>query len=152
MLIFLKRIAKKPSYTIGKVYIEGQYFCDSIEDADRGLYASMPLEKLKATKVVGETAIPRGRYQVTYTVSPKFKDRAWAKALKGQLPLLLNVPGFDGIRIHPGTDQNSTFGCLIVGENKVVGKVVNSQATYKKLNDILYPAFQKGEKIWIQIV
>ena len=151
MLILLKRIAKKPAYTIGRIFIEGEYFCDTIEDTDRNLHASMDLEELKSRKVAGQTAIPRGCYQITYTESPKFKSREWAKPLNGQLPLLVNVPGFTGIRIHPGRDQDSTAGCLIVGENKVVGKVINSQATYHKLNDILYPAFKAGEKIWIQI-
>lgn len=151
MQIYLKRIARRETYTIGKLYIDGQYFCDTIEDKDRDLYASMPLEDLKAKKVKDQTAIPRGCYQVTYTVSEKFKTKEWAKALKGELPLLLKVPGFEGIRIHPGTDENSTSGCLIVGQNKVVGKVINSQATYAKLNEILYPVFKAGDKIWIQI-
>ena len=152
MRILLKRIAKRPTYTIGKVYIDGKYYCDSIEDTDRGLYASMPASELKALKVAGKTAIPMGCYQIVYTLSPKFSRREWAKPLGGQLPLLQGVPGFDGIRIHPGTDENSTSGCIIVGENKVVGKVVNSQATYHRLNSILHPAFEKEEEICIQIV
>lgn len=151
MILLLKRIAKRATYTIGKLYIDGQYFCDVIEDRDRDLYASMPLEDLMKRKVKNETAIPRGCYQITYTVSPKFQNKVWAQALNGELPLLLKVPGFDGIRIHPGTDEDSTSGCLIVGQNKVVGKVINSQATYAKLNDILYPAFKAGEKIFIQV-
>lgn len=151
MILLLKRIAKRATYTIGKLYIDGQYFCDVIEDRDRDLYASMPLDELKRKKVMNETAIPRGCYQITYTVSPKFRNKVWAQALKGELPLLLKVPGFDGIRIHPGTDEDSTSGCLIVGQNKVVGKVINSQATYAKLNEILYPAFKAGEKIFIQV-
>lgn len=152
MRLVLKRIARRQTYTIGKLYIDGKYFCDTIEDTDRGLYASMPPDELKRIKVPGKTAVPRGCYQLAYSLSPKFLNRAWAKPLEGRLPLLLNVPGFDGIRIHPGTDENSTSGCLIVGENRVVGKVVNSQATYHRLNDILYPVFEKGEKICIQII
>jgi len=151
MILLLNRIAKRDTYTIGKLYIDGQYFCDTIEDKDRDLYASMPLDELKERKVQDKTAIPRGCYQITYTVSEKFKTKEWAKALKGELPLLLKVPGYEGILIHPGTDENSTSGCLIVGQNKVVGKVINSQATYAKLNEILYPVFKAGDKIWIQI-
>lgn len=132
MEILLKRIAKKNLYTIGKLYIDGVYFCDTIEDKDRGLSQSMPLEEIKKIKVPNETAIPTGTYNVTLNVvSPKFKDRAWAKPYEGKVPRILNVPGFEGVLIHPGTDQNSTSGCIILGKNKIVGKVVESQATFK---------------------
>lgn len=132
MEILLKRIAKKNLYTIGKLYIDGVYFCDTIEDKDRGLSQSMPLEEIKKIKVPNETAIPTGTYNVTLNVvSPKFKDRAWAKPYEGKVPRILNVPGFEGVLIHPGTDQNSTSGCVILGKNKIVGKVVESQATFK---------------------
>ena len=132
MEILLKRIAKKNLYTIGKLYIDGVYFCDTIEDKDRGLSQSMPLEEIKKIKVPNETAIPTGTYNVTLNVvSPKFKDRAWAKHYEGKVPRILNVPGFEGVLIHPGTDQNSTSGCVILGKNKIVGKVVESQATFK---------------------
>ena len=132
MEILLKRIAKKNLYTIGKLYIDGVYFCDTIEDKDRGLSQSMSLEEIKKIKVPNETAIPTGTYNVTLNVvSPKFKDRAWAKPYEGKVPRILNVPGFEGVLIHPGTDQNSTSGCIILGKNKIVGKVVESQATFK---------------------
>lgn len=132
MEILLKRIAKKNLYTIGKLYIDGVYFCDTIEDRDRGLSQSMSLEEIKKIKVPNETAIPTGTYNVTLNVvSPKFKDRAWAKPYEGKVPRILNVPGFEGVLIHPGTDQNSTSGCVILGKNKIVGKVVESQATFK---------------------
>ena len=132
MEILLKRIAKKNLYTIGKLYIDGVYFCDTIEDKDRGLSQSMPLEEIKKIKVPNETAIPTGTYNVTLNVvSPKFKDRAWAKPYEGKVPRILNVPGFEGVLIHPGTDQNSTSGCIILGKNKIVGKVVESQAIFK---------------------
>lgn len=134
MNILLKRIAKKPLYTIGKLYIDNVYFCDVIEDTDRGLDQGMTLSEISSKKVKNETAIPTGTYTVTLNiVSPKFKNREWAKPYNGKVPRLLNVPGFDGVLIHPGTDQNSTSGCLIVGQNKVVGKVINSQATFHAL-------------------
>lgn len=138
MKLTLKRIAKKNLYTIGKLYIDGKYFADTIEDKDRGLKQTMPLEEITSIKVKNETAIPTGTYSVNMNiVSPKFKDRAWAKPYNGKIPRLINVPGFDGVLIHPGTDQNSTSGCVIIGQNKVVGKVINSQATFKRLMSIL---------------
>ena len=132
MEILLKRIAKKNLYTIGKLYINGVYFCDTIEDKDRGLSQSMSLDEIKKIKVSNETAIPTGTYNVTLNVvSPKFKDRVWAKPYGGKVPRILNVPGFEGVLIHPGNDQDDTSGCIILGKNKVIGKVIESQATFK---------------------
>lgn len=126
MKLTLKRIALKPFYTIGHLYIDGKYFCDTIEDKVRDLS--------KEKKVKGQTAIPYGTYEViTNVVSPRFKDRNWAKPYGGKVPRLVNVPGFEGVLIHPGTDQNSTSGCLIVGQNKIKGKVINSQKTFYAL-------------------
>ena len=121
MNITLNRIAKKSKYTIGKLYIDGEYFCDTIEDADRGLTQTMTDAQIKSKKVYGQTAIPTGTYRVIISYSNKFKR---------QMPLLLNVPGFLGIRIHSGNTEKDTEGCLIVGKNKVVGKVIESKPTF----------------------
>lgn len=132
MNIVIKRIAKKPKYTIGKLYIDGEFFCNTLEDTDRELDSSMPLSEIKTKKVYGETAIPYGTYRVvTNVVSPKFKDRAWAKPYGGKLPRLLNVPGFEGVLIHVGNSAEDSLGCILLGKNTVVGKVVDSQTTFK---------------------
>lgn len=141
MNITLNRIAKKPKYTIGKLYIDGEYFCDTIEDTDRGLTQTMTDAQIKSKKVHGQTAIPTGTYKVIISYSNKFKR---------QMPLLLNVPGFLGIRIHSGNTEKDTEGCLIVGKNKVVGKVIESKDTYNKLFSILCEA-NKKEAIKITI-
>ncbi len=141
MNIILNRIAKKPKYTIGKLYINGEYFCDTIEDTDRGLTQTMTDAQIKSKKVYGQTAIPTGTYRVIISYSNKFKR---------QMPLLLNVPGFLGIRIHSGNTEKDTEGCLIVGKNKVVGKVIESKDTYNKLFSILCEA-NKKEAIKITI-
>lgn len=141
MNITLNRIAKKPKYTIGKLYIDGEYFCDTIEDADRGLTQTMTDAQVKSKKVYGQTAIPTGTYRVIISYSNKFKR---------QMPLLLNVPGFLGIRIHSGNTEKDTEGCLIIGKNKVVGKVIESKDTYNKLFSILCEA-NKKEAIKITI-
>lgn len=141
MNITLNRIAKKPKYTIGKLYIDGEYFCDTIEDTDRGLTQTMTDVQIKSKKVHGQTAIPTGTYRVIISYSNKFKR---------QMPLLLNVPGFLGIRIHSGNTEKDTEGCLIVGKNKVVGKVIESKDTYNKLFSILCEA-NKKEAIKITI-
>ena len=150
MKLLLKRIAKRDSYTIGKLYVNGVYLGDTLEDRDRGLDWSMSLDKIKAKKVYGETAIPKGTYDITMdVVSPKFKDRSWAKPWKGKIPRLLNVPGFDGILIHVGNKAQDSLGCILVGQNKVVGQVINSTVTFNKLMEILTKA---KDKITIQII
>lgn len=141
MNITLNRIAKKSKYTIGKLYIDGEYFCDTIEDTDRGLTQTMTDAQIKSKKVYGQTAIPTGTYRVIISYSNKFKR---------QMPLLLNVPGFLGIRIHSGNTEKDTEGCLIVGKNKVVGKVIESKDAYNKLFSILCEA-NKKEAIKITI-
>lgn len=134
MELLLKRIAKKSTYTIGKLYIDGEYFADTLEDKDRGLTQDMDLEDILRIKVYGETAIPTGTYRIDMnTISPKFKDRSWAKPYKGKIPRLLDVPGFDGVLLHPGNTANDSLGCVLVGNNTQVGKVLNSQAVFKRL-------------------
>lgn len=136
MKLTLKRIAKRNTYTIGRLYIDNVLFCDVLEDKDRGLNSDMPLSKIQQIKVKHETAIPTGTYKITLNViSPKFSQKQFYRdnANNGRLPRLLNVPGYDGILMHAGSSEKDTSGCLLVGENKVVGKVINSQATFKRL-------------------
>lgn len=138
MNITVKRIAKKDTYTIGKLYIDGQYFCDTLEDKDRGLKQSDDLAYITKHKVYGETAIPTGTYNVSLTYSPKFKKI---------LPLIENVKGFSGIRIHSGNTAQDSLGCILVGKNTVVGKVTNSRDTF----NALFEKLQNQKKITITI-
>lgn len=139
MRLTLVRIARKDTYTIGKLYIDGVYECDVLEDRDRGLDDSMSLEEIKKKKIKGETAIPTGIYNVFITYSPKYKK---------QMPLIDNVKGYSGIRIHSGNTHKDTEGCLLVGQNKEVGKVINSRVTFNKLFAKL---MNTNEKIIIDI-
>ena len=145
MKVEVKRVAKKYTYTIGKVYVDGVYVCDSIEDKDRGLTQTMPLDKIKEIKIPSQTAIPTGTYRLTISVvSPTFgKKEYYKKFCKGYLPRILDVPGFDGILMHRGVDENSSSGCIILGYNKVKGKVVNSQEAFEKFYNILKTAKDK---------
>lgn len=152
MDIVLKRIALKDSYTIGKLYVDGKYFCDTLEDKVRDLNKDGDLLDVGENKIYGETAIPYGRYEITMKVqSPKYSQRASYAWCKGYLPRLLNVPHFEGILIHGGNSAEDSFGCLLVGENKVKGKVINSMETLKRLYRILKSASDSGDKIWITI-
>lgn len=124
MRLTVIRIANRPTYCIGKLYIDGKYFCDTLEDVDRGLDDAMDEQTIKKLKVKGETAIPTGIYQVLLTYSPKYKRI---------MPLINNVKGYSGIRIHSGNTDKDTEGCLLVGKNKEVGKVLESRITYNAL-------------------
>lgn len=152
MKLLLRRIFKGPRYTIGKLFINGVYECDTLEDQDRGLTSQMSLEEIKAKKVYGVTAIPAGTYSINMTtVSPKFKDRAWAKPYKGILPRLENVKGYEGVLIHVGNKAEDTLGCILVGENKVKGQVINSTATFYELMTVLLKAQSAGEVMELTI-
>lgn len=152
MLLTLRRIPMKAGkqYQVGHLYVDGIYICDTIEDIDRGLTQSMPLSQIQAIKVKNRTAIPRGKYRVLMNrVSPKFSAKAYYwQFCRGKVPYLVNVPGFEGILIHRGTNQNSTSGCIIVGLNTVVGRVTSSQACFEKLYKKLLTA---TDPIWIEI-
>lgn len=152
MELTLKRIALRDTYTIGKLYINGTYYCDTCEDRVRDNNKDGDLNDVGEGKVYGKTAIPYGRYEITMKVqSPKYSQRASYAWCKGYLPRLLNVSHFEGILMHAGNTAKDSAGCIIVGENKVKGKVVNSMLTLKRLIPILKKASDNNEKIWITI-
>jgi hypothetical protein len=140
MTLELRRRTKTPDYTIGDLYIGDTLFCQTMEDTDRGLMFQMPLQEILSTKVYGITAIPLGVYEIVFNYSAKFKQ---------ELPLLLNVPGFTGIRIHSGNSAVDSLGCILPGK-ELGNKVVESRVTCKKLFQLMRTASKK-EKIYIFI-
>ena len=129
MELLLERIARKANYTIGKMYIDNEYFCDTLEPSVNPANHALP------------KAIPPNRYVVVITMSPAFGE--W-------LPLLLNVPHRTGIRIHAGNTAKNTRGCILVGYNKVVGQVIDSRATLRLLMK-RFAERKEGEGIHITI-
>lgn len=154
MELTLKRIAKRDTYTIGKLYVDGKYVCDTLEPKDRGLNYRMPLAEIKRKKVYGQTAIPTGRYEVLMNIcSPKYSQKQkWKEYNGGFMPRLKNVPAYSGVLFHPGNTEKDTDGCPLVGENKLVGKVINSEATFKRLYPIMLDAHNRGEKITVEVI
>ena len=145
MNLELKRIFKGKDYTIGRLFIDGEYFCDTLEDPVR------QLDSIK-DKIYSKTAIPTGKYKVSMSVvSPKYSIRKSYNWCGGRLPRLLDVPFFDGILIHSGNTPDHTAGCILVGENKIKGQVINSMNTLKNLWIKLNVADEVGEEIWINI-
>ncbi|MBQ6097903.1 MAG: hypothetical protein IJK99_09170 [Bacteroidales bacterium] len=154
MKIKVERRWRKDTYTIGRLYVDGVFFCNTLEDKDRGLKQTDPLASIKKRKVYSETAIPIGTYTVAMdVVSPKYAAVAYYKKLNGgKMPRVLNVPGYEGILIHPGNSALDTAGCLLVGQNTVVGRLTNSRATFEKLYSKMLAAHKRGEKITIEYV
>lgn len=116
MKIKVDRIYKGESYTIGKMYLNGEYFCDTLEDA------------IRPVKIPNETAIPAGTYKVEVTYSPRFKRN---------LPLLVDVPNYTGIRIHNGSNKDHTSGCILVGFNTSKGILSDSRKISDQLTNLL---------------
>ena len=126
------------TYTIGKLYIDGVYFCDTLEDKNRDVDKNGIFNNGEK-KVYGKTCIPFGTYKVILSMSSRFKKI---------LPLLLNVPQFDGIRIHSGNTDEDSSGCILVGINDIKGRISKSTITLNSLMTKL----SKADNITIEII
>ena len=156
MRLKLERKYFKDTYTIGNLYIDGKYFCDTLEDKDRGLDDSMSLEDIKSKKIYGQTAIPKGTYEITLdVVSPKFSTYSFYKeTCNGKVPRLLNVKGFKGILIHVVDGYKGAKlvqGCIGIGLNKIKGGLLEGIEYFKRLYSTLLEAYNNKEKIFIII-
>lgn len=155
MKLLLERKYKKSAYTIGRLYIDGKFECNTLEDKDRGLTQDMPLAKIKEVKIAAETAIPLGTYEIDMdTISPKYSLKPWyVKNCHGaRVPRLKNVPGYSGVLIHTGNTAKDSSGCILVGKNDVAGMVTDSKNTFLILYRKLYTAYLKREKITLTII
>ena len=154
MKITIDRKWKKATYTICRLYVDGIYYFNTLEDKDRGLRQTDPPTYIAARKVAGETAIPKGTYTVAMNVtSPKYAGVKWYKDFcGGKMPRLVDVPGFDGILLHPGNSALDSWGCICPGRNTKVGQVTSSRDTWKALYKKLRDAYRAGEEITITIV
>ncbi len=142
MKIQVKRRFFGEEYTIGTMSINGKRFCDTLEDKNRDINHNGKFDNGES-KVHGETCIPFGTYDVIVTMSPKFKR---------ELPKLLNVPSFYGVLIHRGNTKDDTAGCILIGENKVKGKVINSTPYEIELVKQCKAAIKNNEQITIEII
>lgn len=142
MELTLNRELFSENSTIGTLLIDGKKECYVLEDFDRGLDSTMSEAEIKSKKMYGETAIPAGRYEIVINYSNSFKM---------ELPLLLNVKGFSGIRIHVGNTKKDTFGCLLLGRKRSLDYVSDSKVAFKALFPKIKMALLKGEKVFITI-
>lgn len=128
MKLSLKRIDKREDCTIGELYVDGKFECYTLEDVVRE----------DGVKILGQTAIPEGTYEVVISLSPRFQKL---------LPLLLNVPNFEGVRIHTGNTAADTEGCILVGRKRLVNSIGESRLAF----DALFPKIQAAEHTIITI-
>ena len=158
MELVLTRIAKRRNYTIGRLaiikeeneeyrtYTYEEYFCDTLEPTVLELKTKVSKDAVLRSPAKAQSlkpfAIPEGRYAVVISYSPKFRE--W-------LPILLGVPAFSGIRIHAGNTAKDTQGCILVGRNQIVGKVLESRKWLYELKQKIVKAKDKGEPVWITI-
>lgn len=152
MKLTIKRIITRNSYTLGKLYVDGVYFCDTLEDRDIGLTQNMSVEQIKSIKVPGETAIPKGTYRVTLdVVSPKFsKYPFYMQTCEGKLPRLIDVKGYEGVLIHvaDGPKRDSLLqGCIGIGNLSAEEYLMNGKKVFVELYNKL-----KGNNIELEII
>lgn len=138
MKLLLQRDEHLPVCTIGKLYVDGVFECRTLEDTVREVDGAPVLR----WKIPAKTAIPRGTYPVTITMSGRFKK---------MLPLLGTVPGFTGVRIHSGNTDADTEGCILVGTSKLVNSIGGSRLAFSKLYEKMRAAIARGEQVSITV-
>ena len=143
MRLRLERKYLGEKYTIGHLFMDGLKLCETIEDKVRDINQDGDLNDEGEGKIYAETAIPYGRYSMELTISPKFKRL---------LPLIMNVQHFEGIRIHRGNTAKDSAGCILPGENKAKGKVLNSTKYELLIIERMLQAIRNNEEMTIQIV
>ncbi len=141
MELLVERKWCNPDYTIGRLYIDGEFFSNTLEDRIVDVNKNGVFDG-NEKKVYGESAIPYGRYQVIYNWSPKFGRN---------MPRLLNVPHFEGILFHSGNTAKDSAGCILVGNNTSKGRLTESRYTSDKLNKLIDDAIKRGEQVWVTI-
>lgn len=136
MKLLVERAFPREKYTIGRLYVNDQYYCNTLEPPIRDYENG-------EVKINGNSAIPKGEYEIVYR---------WSVTIKRTMPYLKNVPFFTGVMIHTGNTVKDTKGCILVGLNLLVGKVVHSNAMFRELDADMYKAWKRKEKITIEIV
>jgi hypothetical protein len=124
MKLFLKRVSLKDHYTVGRLYVDSKYFCDTLEDTTRDVNK----DSINEVKIYGETSIPYGIYPIVFKISPSFHRT---------MPYLDDIEGFTNIMIHYGNSDKDTTGCILVGKNNIVGRVSESKSTFEELYNII---------------
>ena len=152
MKLTIKRTITRNNYTLGELYIDGQFFCSTLEDKDRGLTQSMSVEQIKSMKVPGETAIPKGTYKVTLdVVSPKFsKYPFYMEVCEGKLPRLIDVKGYEGVLIHvaDGIKRDALLqGCIGIGNLSSEEYLINGKQVFTEFYNRI-----KGNDVELEIL
>lgn len=142
MIIKLVREQFTLESTIGSLYIDGKFFCYTLEDTDRMLDASMDIKIIEAIKVAAKTAIPTGSYTLAYNMSKRFKK---------MMLLLLNVKGFAGVRIHAGNTAKDTDGCILLGKTRSLNFIGNSRKAVEEFEKVVVPLIESNKVVTLII-
>lgn len=142
MILKLVRETFTEISTIGRLYANGVFLCYILEDKDRGLDNKMNLDTIKSIKIPHSTCIPYGTYRVHITFSNRFQKL---------LPLLEQVPGFEGIRIHSGNTDTDTEGCLLPGNIRKPNQVLESKLAWQKVFNIIKESIDHNDNVTITI-
>jgi hypothetical protein len=151
--IKVERYIKGDNFTVGKLYIDDVFYCNTLEDKDRGLRQDMPLATINSIKVPAKTCIPSGTYKISLDIkSPSFSQKDWyVKNINGgRLPYLLNVPGYTHILLHGGKTVDNTEGCLLTGIYANNGQLKDYASSRQKLKDV-FDAIKNYKDIEITI-
>ena len=156
MEILVHRRWNKQEYCVGRLFIDGQLYGNTLEDCDRGLSDAMDERTIRNRKIYGKTAIPRGRYRIDMdTVSPKFsKKKFYMDVCQGKLPRIKNVKGFEGILLHVADGPKGADlleGCIGVGLNREKGQLCEGKDVFAKIYRLMKEAHDRGETIYITI-
>lgn len=151
MKIIIDRVYKYPKYTVGEAYVNGDFYCYSLEDVDRGLHVDMPKRYFDDIKVLGETAIPTGTYEVIIDFSKKFQKWMPHVMWRNKNDKLVEVPGFSGIRLHSLASSKDTLGCIGFGDWKGGDRLYGSPAITSNLVDKINKAWKEKEKIILEV-
>lgn len=146
-------IIKGASCTMGRLILNGNYLCDTLEPPSMGFSATSSLERIRNAKKRQKIAIPSGLYRLQMGFSPRFSPRPFYKACGGGLlPRVLSVPAFSGVLIHCGNTIRDTLGCVLVGRRADASTLVESQKTYSRLmRQFFEPASRDGETMYLEI-
>lgn len=141
--VFIKRNWRKPDYTIGRVFVNGSFLCNTLEPIDRHLFQGQPIAEIAKIKIPKKTAIPTGTYRLQISYSPKFKR---------DLIEILDVPGFSGVRFHAGNKVTDTEACVLPGMNTAIGMVTDSRKYETQLTSMVKGALDNNEDAYVTII
>lgn len=153
MKIEIKRCERTDRYTMGRLFVDGDYLCDTLENTDRDYNRNGLFDLPDEMKIAGLTAVPYGFYRVRLDViSPRFARKRGYESIGARMPRLVDVPGFSGVLLHPGNTVADTAGCILVGHRCGAGRLTRSRQAFFNLYERMQKAVDAGQELELTIV